>query len=79
MRHKIEVKCYAGYRGNERPTSFTYQDKIFRVIKIPERSIEESTSHGERISRFQVLADDNKVYQLLFNNDRDEWYLEGEV
>ena len=76
MNHKIKVTCYAGYRANERPTSFTYQDKLFRVTKITERSMEESTTHGERISRFEVLADDNKVYQLLFNNDRDEWYLE---
>ncbi len=76
MRHKIEVTCYAGYRGNERPTSFTYKNKTSRIIEIPDRSVEESTSNHERIHRFTVKADDNKIYRLLFETGRDEWYLE---
>jgi len=75
MRHKIKVTCYAGYRGNERPTSFTHGNKTLRIIEITDRSIEESTANRERTHRFTVKAEDNKVYRLLFNNDRDEWYL----
>lgn len=77
MRQKIEVTCYAGYRGNERPTAFSHGNKTLRIIEITDRSMEESITNRQHTLRFTVKADDDKIYRLLFITDRDEWYLEG--
>lgn len=76
MRHKIDVVCYSGYRANERPVKFTFQNKEFEVKKILDRSIDEPIPEVERIYRFKVLCMDNKTYSLIYIGNRDEWFIQ---
>ena len=76
MQHKIDVVCYSGYRANERPLKFTFQNKKFQIKKILNHFIEEPITKRERLYRFQVRCTDKKTYSLLYNSDLDEWYLE---
>jgi hypothetical protein len=75
MQHKIDVVCYSGYRANERPLKFTYQNNEFKIKKILDRSMDETLSDGERVYRFKVLCTDNKTYSLIYNCDMDLWFL----
>ncbi len=76
MQEKIDVVCYSGYRANERPLKFTFQNKKFQIEKILNRSIEEPLTERERLYRFQVRCTDNKIYSILYNSHLDEWYIE---
>ncbi|MCP5102500.1 MAG: hypothetical protein GY950_03935 [bacterium] len=75
MRHKIDVTCYAGYRGNERPKKFIHQNKEFQIKKILQRSVEETINDHGRVYRFQVTCTDDKTYSILYDSIRDEWFI----
>ncbi len=76
MHYEIDVTCYAGYRGNERPVKFTYQYNEFHIKKILDRSVRESPANRERICRFKVLCTDDKTYSIFYNFDQDQWFIE---
>jgi hypothetical protein len=65
----IEVKCYSGYKANERPLSFVLGEKKFQVKRIVERWF------GEDHDYFKVLADDGRVYRLKWHRFGDRWSL----
>ena len=66
---EIQVQCYSGYTYAERPDSFVWQGVAYKVAKV-EREWRES---GER--HFQVLTEDNKSFELCYNEQKDEWLL----
>jgi hypothetical protein len=52
---KIEVECYAGYKGEESPRAFTHLGKRYEVEEILDRWYEESPSaQGPRHEYFKV-------------------------
>jgi hypothetical protein len=67
---KIEVIAYSGYKANERPLSFTMNNRKLEVTSIIDRW------YGEEHDYFKVLADDGKVYQLRWHRTMDFWSLE---
>jgi hypothetical protein len=66
----IQVSCYAGYKGNERPASFTLRERRLTVEKIIDRW------YGMDHSYFKVLANDQRVYLIKYDQDADVWTLE---
>lgn len=76
MHYEIDVTCYAGYRGNERPVKFTFQNNEFHIKKILDRSVRESLTERDRIYRFKVLCTDDKTYSILYNPGMDQWFVE---
>lgn len=66
---KIKVEAYSGYKANERPISFTIRDKILKVKEIIDRW------HGEDHDYFKVKADDEYIYIIRYDRERDEWEL----
>ncbi len=67
--NSIRVACYAGYRGEERPRSFTLGARNLEV-----REIEDQWCSPE-YRFFRVRACDNGVYVLRHDETRDEWTL----
>ncbi|RPJ05628.1 MAG: hypothetical protein EHM37_21335 [Deltaproteobacteria bacterium] len=55
---RITVQTYAGYRGDERPISFSLEGRILRIMEITDRWYD--PDHNI----FKVLADDGGAYLL---------------
>lgn len=66
---RITVQTYAGYKGDERPVSFSREGRSFRVVKIVERWYDPDHDC------FKVLADDGKTYLLRHDMHADDWEL----
>ena len=56
--HNIKVTAYSGYKANERPLSFTIDDKKLEVLKIEKRWTEPEKDF------FKIMANDGRVYTI---------------
>ncbi len=68
--HYHKVTAYAGYKANERPSSFTIDDQRLEVRDIISRWAEPDKDF------FKVIADDGRVYTLSRNRKSDLWLIE---
>ena len=70
----IEVQCYAGYKSNERPVSFLFHGREFRVMKIIDRWYEGSAdSSMPMLDYFNIQTDDGDHYIIRYNHLFDKW------
>lgn len=69
---EISVEAYSGYKVNERPVSFLFKGRWFRVVEIRDRWYEGCSGSGQ-LDYFKVLADDNRDYILRYNSLFDVW------
>jgi len=68
---KIIVQTYSGHKADERPVSFTLDNRTYRVVDIVDRYY----SPDEDI--FKVTADDGNVYILGHFREDDRWKLKA--
>jgi len=73
--HPVQVKCYSGFKANERPLSFCVCGREFSVMDIEGSWFEEDETSRERRACFRVRADDGDLYLLSCDENRDEWIL----
>ncbi len=66
---KLEVSCYSGHTYAERPKSFRWQGVAYEVAEI-EKAWQEP---GKRC--FQVSTEDNKLFNLCYNETKQQWSL----
>ncbi len=66
----IRVECYAGYKAEERPTSFWIEGEKRVVENVVDRWA------GEDHDYFKVAADDCRVYILRYDRRGDFWTVE---
>jgi len=71
----VEVKCYSGFKANERPLSFTLHDREFSVMDIEGSWFEEDENSCARKVCFRVRADDGDLYLLSYDEDSCIWEL----
>ena len=69
MEMKITVQTYAGYKGDERPVSFSREGRNFQIMEIVDRWYDPDHSS------FKVIADDGKTYLLRHDMNADGWEL----
>ncbi len=69
VRTKITVQAYAGYRGDERPVSFSIGGWVWRVVEILDRW------YDPDYDGFRVLADDGGTFLLRHDLNSDTWEL----
>jgi hypothetical protein len=65
----IRVECYAGYRGEEEPRSFTLGETRFAVIDILDRWLEPAHRY------FKVKVADGRRFILRHDSTSGEWEL----
>jgi len=68
---KIEVVCYSGYKGDERPVRFRIGDRDHMVEEITEQW------YGPDDSFYKVRADDRNLYLLRHHRSTDTWNIES--
>ncbi|MFQ5866568.1 MAG: hypothetical protein ACE5IT_01065 [bacterium] len=66
----LKVKCYSGYRINERPISFTINNREFLIKEI----LDQWYSPG--CLYFKVRDENNQTYILKYDQNQDLWKLE---
>ena len=66
----IRVECYAGYKGEERPTSFELKGRKIEVDKIVDQWA------GPDYRYFKVIGNDRRTYILKYGVEKDEWECE---
>lgn len=68
-RMKIIVKCYAGYRADERPTSIQFGSLVVGIKEIQDRWLARDHRY------FKVIGDDDATYIIRQGADSAEWEL----
>jgi hypothetical protein len=66
----LEVECYSGYKGDERPLRFTIGSKTLEVSEVQDQWYSPSAIY------FRVLASDGNIYILCHQEGQDLWTLE---
>ena len=71
---RIKVETYSGYKADESPLRFS-----FLKPQAPSREITRILDqwYGVGYQCFKVLADDNHVYILKHNSEKESWTLES--
>ena len=64
-----EVKCYSGHTYAQRPEIFFWQNKEHKISRIDEEWLEP----GKRF--FKVTTEDEKQFELCYNEIQDQWWL----
>ncbi|MBI4962108.1 MAG: hypothetical protein HY913_02425 [Desulfomonile tiedjei] len=70
---RTAVRCFAGYRANERPISFLMQDHEIEV-----RAILESWREPDYLC-FKVATDNGRVFDLRHHEHEDSWQVKESV
>ncbi|WP_224982979.1 DUF6504 family protein [Geomonas agri] len=65
----ITVASYAGYKADERPTSFTWRERSFEVIDIIDRWYYQDGNY------FKVRVADGGQHLLRHDLNQDRWEL----
>jgi|MudIll2142460700_1097286.scaffolds.fasta_scaffold1748957_1 hypothetical protein len=71
----ISVISYDGYKGGERPTSFSLAGQTVAVVKITTMHIEENRDDRFRRRYFQAKGSDGQEYTLVEDERTRAWYV----
>ena len=66
---KLDVACYAGYRGEETPRRLMLGDRAVEVVEVLDRW------HGPDHRYFKVAGDDGAIYILRHEPPTGDWRL----
>ena len=75
MTMTLKVECYAGYRADERPLRFTFQDISDATTHEVRQVLDQWYGVGFRC--FKVLAEDGNIYILRHQETDDTWSLDS--
>jgi len=71
---QIHVECYSGYKANEHPVAFIFQDRRWEVAEIVDRWYEGSSEAGRpALDYFKVRTREGKTFLLRYNALFDVW------
>lgn len=75
MSGQLKVECYSGYKADERPLRFCFQDKpggrVFEVKEVLDHW------YGVGYQCFKIIADDGNFYILRHQQVEDLWLLDS--
>jgi hypothetical protein len=71
MSHPIHVTAYSGYKANEPLLEFTLDEEIYEIATVLDQWYEPSATY------FKVQSTEGKTYLLRYDEETDEWTLQG--
>lgn len=79
----VEVECYSGYKANEYPRRFFFDNIWFDVEEVLDRwyqipaspSNEDTYSVPPAANYYKVRTADGKIYILKHETETDQWFL----
>ena len=73
----IQVRTYSGYRADQEPKAFILDGKEFKVEEILGQYYEYDTYAGKLYRRYRVKTEDGKIYELIYDDEEERWYLKN--
>ncbi len=71
---QITVECYSGYKANERPVAFTFQERRWEVAEILDRWYEGGLEPGQpQVDYFKIRTVEGSVFLLRYLSLFDAW------
>ena len=71
---RIEVECYSGHSGSERPVAFQFRDRRFEVDQIVDRWYEGGLEPERReLHYFKIRTSEGQVFLLRHDVRADAW------
>ncbi|MBZ5702357.1 MAG: hypothetical protein LAN84_10965 [Acidobacteriia bacterium] len=67
----VQVECYAGFRGDERPVRFVLDGHAYEVTAVEDKWYSPGAAY------FRVIASDGNRYILRHDEVQDVWSLTG--
>jgi hypothetical protein len=72
----IKVKCYSGYKANERPVAFIHRDREYQIESVESQICRRSSSEKALSMReFKVRLKSGELCILIFDEAIEEWYI----
>lgn len=68
---KVEVECYAGYRGDQRPVRVRLGEQVLEVAEVEDKWYSPGATY------FRVRVEGGDRYVLKHAEAQDMWSLEG--
>lgn len=75
----IRVKCYSGHKAEQTLRSFEFNNEWYRVVQVEKSWQEENKITRERKTIYRVLAEEGRLFDISYNEKKDEWLLEREL
>jgi hypothetical protein len=69
------VTAYSGHKGDDRPSSLTFEGRTVTILRLRSMRIEEDLRSRERKRFFHALGSDGKEYTLLHHVRTGRWYV----
>jgi hypothetical protein len=74
----VSVECYSGYKANERPVAFTFQERRCNVAEIVDRWYEGGIEAGQpEVSYFKVRSTEGDIFLLRYLSLFDSWSIQA--
>ncbi len=71
---EVRVEAYSGYRANERPLAFTYQDLRHEVVEVLDRWHQGGRSpRDQQLDYFKVRTGQGREFILRYDHLFDAW------
>lgn len=72
---EIQVQCHAGYKGEETPRRFCFDDLWVEIVEVLDRWHQvESLPEWPRANYFKVAGEDGHRYLLKHDLESGQWY-----
>jgi len=74
---KISVECYSGFKANERPVTFTFQERRWEVAEIVDQWYEGDLKGGRpEANYFKVRTVEGTIFLLRYLSLFDVWSIQ---
>lgn len=69
----IRVIAYAGYKAEQSPRAFFFNDSRIEVVKVLDQWREQENASRARRSYFRVKGSDSRAHLICYEEERKKW------
>jgi hypothetical protein len=75
---QTSVECYSGYKANELPVAFTFQEQRWKIAEIVDRWYEGDIEAGRSdVDYFKVRTTGGNIFLLRYLSLFDSWSIQA--
>ncbi|SNB47863.1 hypothetical protein [Geobacter sp. DSM 9736] len=74
MEERIRVIAYAGYRADETPRAFFFNESRIDVVKVLDQWQEQEAANWQRRRYFKVKGSDSRAHLICYDEQEMSWY-----
>jgi hypothetical protein len=75
---QTSVECYSGYKANELPVTFTFQERRWKIAEIVDRWYEGGIEAGQsEVNYFKVRTTEGDIFLLRYLSLFNSWSIKA--